>query len=517
MAKFNGATVQVAKGKGVIENTDVQVLTHQSGLGFKRSAKSELFLAGVSTFVEDTFYERADVRMSRIRTLVSKVVLEDQGWIRDFVFWLRHTAQMRSVSLAIALDAAKVLNDNKVAGGRQIVSAAMDRADEPGEAIAYWHSNYGRKLPQSVKRGIADAASKLYNERSIFKYDADGKAVRFADVIQLTHPLPATAKQSSVFKFALDRRYNAKAEAPAELTVAKAREAVKGLSGAELRKLADNGDLTAHLKASGMTWESLSSVIDGGMDAKAWEAVIPTMGYMALLRNLRNFLQAGVDRRVLNSVAKRISAEEEVAKSRQLPFRFWSAYNAVGSNNVFKLAIDDALNASAKNVPALKGKTLVLVDVSGSMFWHNSTKSDIASIDSATLFAGVLASRANDADVVWFGSRSGMVGFSKTDSPLEIMKKISREGGGTNLEGAIRQWYKAGYDRVIVITDEQHNGGRVFSPIPTNVPVFVWNLGGYSAAASNQSNVFTQGGLSDASFGYISLVEAGTNEAWPWA
>lgn len=517
MAKFNGATVSVAKGKGVIENTNVAVRTHQAGLGFKRSAKSELFLAGVSTFVEDTFYEKADTRMARIRGLVQKVTLEDSQWIKDFVFWLRHTANMRSVSLAIALDAAKVLNDNKLIGGRQIVAAAMDRADEPGEAIAYWHSNYGRKIPQSVKRGIADAATKLYNERSIFKYDADGKAVRFADVIQLVHPAPSNVKQSAVFKFALDRRYNAKAEAPVELSVAKAREAVKGLSGAELRKLANNGELTEHLRKSGMTWESLSSVIDGGMDAKAWEAVIPTMGYMALLRNLRNFINANVDRRVLNSVAKKISAEEEVAKSRQLPFRFWSAYSAIGNNNVFKFAIDDALNASAKNVPSLKGKTLILVDVSGSMFWHNSSKSDVTNIDSATLFAGVLASRANNADVVWFGSRSGKVNFKRTDSPLEIMRKINREGGGTNLESAVRTWYKNDYDRVIVLTDEQHNGGRVFSSVPSNVPVFVWNLGGYAAAASNQTNVFTQGGLSDNSFSYIELIEAGVNEDWPWA
>ena len=484
MAKYNSGYVTARKvtGAGVIKTSAGAIRTHEGGIGFKRSDKSELFLAGVSTFVEDTFYESADARMTRIRGLVAKVVVEDVEWVKNFVFWLRHTANMRSVSLAIALDAAKVLNDKKLAGGRQIVAAAMDRADEPGEAIAYWQTNYGRKMPQSVKRGIADAATKLYTSDAVFKYDAEGKSIRFADVIQLVHPSPKDDRQSTVFKFALDRRYNSKVEAPF------ARKA---------------------------TWENISS--DGPMTAEKWESAIPTMGYMALLRNLRNFIEAGVSRKVMNAVAKRISDPAQVAKSKQLPFRFWSAYNAVGNNNVFKLAIDDGLNAAASNVPALKGKTLVLVDVSGSMGWGRfSEKGSMANIDAATLFAGVLGARADEADIVWFGSRSGKVDYSKTDSPLEIMKAIYREGGGTDLARAVRDWYKAGYDRVVVITDEQHNGGAVFSPVPSNVPIFVWNLGGYRPAASSQSNVFVQGGLSDASFGYISLIESGVNESWPW-
>jgi len=501
MSKYNGATVSVARGSGVIQNTNVAVRTAEGGIGFVRTPKSELFLAGVSSLVEDNFYEKAATTASRIRGLVKTVAVEDAKWIQDFVFWLRHTANMRSVSLSVALDAAKVLNDAKITGGRAIVAAAMDRADEPAEAVAYWHANYGRRIPQSVKRGIADAAQNLYTERSLVKYDSDSKAVRFADVIQLTHPLPKTAIQSVLFKHALDRRYNAKVAVP---------EALKFVKSNSEFKTADL-DLD---NIKGATWEQLSSKTK--MDAAAWEAVIPTMGYMALLKNLRNFVEAGVDRKVLNAVAAKIADPLEVAKSKQLPFRFWSAYNAIGGNNVFKLAIDDALNASASNVPALKGKTLILVDVSGSMGAKLSDKSEVSRYDAAALFAGVLASRANDATLVWFDGSSGQVNFDKKASALEIKKAIPNCGGWTSLDAAVARWYKAGFDRVVVLTDEQHNGGRVFAPVPSNVPVFVWNLGGYAAAASNQSNVYTQGGLSDASFGYIDLITAGVTEKWPW-
>jgi hypothetical protein len=483
MAGFNGATVTVAKGQGVIKNTPVVTRNHQGGFGATRSSKSELFLLGVSSFNENAFYESADARLVRMRALVKTVVLEDQEWIQNFVFWLRHTANMRSITLAIALEAAKALKDANVAGGRGIVSAAMARADEPAEAIAYWHAQFGRKLPQSVKRGIADAATALYSANSVFKYDSSGDAIRFADVIQLTHPEPKDAFQSSVFKFALDRRYDSKAVAPFE------------------RKL---------------TWENKSS--EGVMDAKAWESVIPEMGYMALLRNLRNFIQAGVSRKVLDAVAQKIADPDEVARSRQLPFRFYSAYKAVEGNNIFKLALDDGFNAACSNVPSLKGKNLLLVDVSGSMTWERSEKTDSTAAEAASLFAGVLASRAENVDLYAFDSQTTLVNFKKGASALEIMKAIPQRGGGTYLMNSINQTYKTGYDRVIVLTDEQHNGGRVFATIPKNVPVFVWNLAGYSVGASQgESNVYTSGGLSDASFGYIEMIESSVNEDWPWS
>ena len=231
----------------------------------------------------------------------------------------------------------------------------------------------------------------------MFKYDSDSKAIRFADVIQLVHPDPSSLKQSAVFKFALDRRYNDKALPTVKvkgrdgeiveftLNVAAEREKVKSLGGVELRKLANEGKLTEYLKSSGMTWESLSSIIDGGMDAKAWEAVIPTMGYMALLRNLRNFLNAGVSTEVLDQIAARIADPDEVAKSKQLPFRFWSAYKETEHSNQFSLAIERAFDASLVNVPALSGRTLILVDMSGSMWGRMSAKSDLMRHDAAAL------------------------------------------------------------------------------------------------------------------------------------
>ena len=536
MARYNTKTV-APRAKSYISTNEVSTTeTYNVGAGFERDAKSELFLLGVSSFNEDMYYESASLQMTRVKELVSKVLESDDGvaWLAGFTKWLRADANIRSMSIAIALVTAKTMLDQGITGSRSIVSNVLQRADEPAEAIGFWYTNYGRKLPQPVKRGIADAAKRLYNERSVFKYDSDSKAIRFADVIQLVHPDPSSLKQSAVFKFALDRRYNDKALPTVKvkgrdgeiveftLNVAAEREKVKSLGGVELRKLANEGKLTEYLKSSGMTWESLSSIIDGGMDAKAWEAVIPTMGYMALLRNLRNFLNAGVSTEVLDQIAARIADPDEVAKSKQLPFRFWSAYKETEHSNQFSLAIERAFDASLVNVPALSGRTLILVDMSGSMWGRMSAKSDLMRHDAAALFGAALAKRADEADLVRFGSGSEAIKFTKSTSVLKLKDKLTKDLGGTDLGRALTKHYK-GHDRVIILTDEQYNAVYYgcWSPVdPSTIvpdkPIFIWNLAGYEPAGMGQPNVYVSGGLSDAAFGYIDTVSRAANAEWPW-
>lgn len=523
MSKFNTTGVTAARtATGPIVASPVATSTTYEGApAYLREPKSELFLAAVSSFLEDTFYEKNTDRVSRIKGLVRAVIKEDPEWVSQFAYWLRSEANLRSVSLVVALEGAKALLDFKMPGGKQLVASVLQRADEPGEALAYWHSTYGRKVPQPVKRGIANAAKRLYSERSLFKYDTPSHSIRFADVIQLTHPEPTTPRQSALFKFALDRRYNPKAEVPAVLSVATARAEVKSLSGAELRRLADTGELAEYIRKSGMTWEALSSVIDGGMDAKAWEAVIPSMGYMALLRNLRNFIQAGVSKTTLKSVADRIADTEEIAKSKQLPFRFLSAYNAVKNSTIFMHPLEEALEASLANVPALKGNTLILVDRSGSMFWAMSDKSEMTNADAAALFGSALALRAEKATLVQYGTSSNEISFNKGDSVLPMIRKFG-DLGGTNTAATLRHWYKRGYDRVIVLTDEQAHGwygaiGNVSKAIPANVPMYTWNLVGYKGGSTESSPTrLTFGGLSDKSFEMIDLIERARSGVWPW-
>lgn len=532
MSKFNQKTARARGGAGVIESTN-ETVNHKGAKSYERSAKSELFLLGISDFVEDTFYESAVNRQDRINALVSKIVVEDLEWLKSYVKWLRNTANMRSVSLAIALRSAHAMNKKGITGARSLVSSALIRADEPGEALAFWHTEYGRKLPAAVKRGIADAAVRTYTEYSYAKYDSARNGYRFGDVLQLTHPKPKDAHQDTLFSYVLDKTYNSNAVIPTKLDMLAQRNSILSRPKEDLRALiTDGGDIHQLLGLGGLTWEALSGSISGGMDARAWEAIIPSMGYMALLRNLRNFQDANVSREVLKDVAARISDKDEVARSRQLPFRFMNAYRELQhvGYNYFLPAIEDALEYSLANVPELDGNTLILIDNSGSMYGWSGGKMTWA--DTANLFGVALAKRAKNATVVLYGSNSEVLEFRRGASTFHVVDGIL-DMGGTATYDAIQDHYGKQFTRVVHLTDEQNDGGYyrrsgegfwgfehvsgdVYELIDPKTPVFIWNLAGYKSGAKGKPNRYTLGGLTDASFRTIPLVEASKDEQWPW-
>src|SRR5436190_730379 len=92
--------------------------------------------------------------------------------------------------------------------GRSVIARALRRPDEPAELVGYWLAAHGRALPMPVKRGVADAARRLYSERAALRYDGLSRQIRMADVIELAHPAPRDEQQSALFKFLLDRRHH---------------------------------------------------------------------------------------------------------------------------------------------------------------------------------------------------------------------------------------------------------------------------------------------------------------------
>jgi TROVE domain len=268
-----------------------------------------------------------------------------------------------------------------------------------------------------------------------------------------------------------------------------------------------------------MTWESVAGWLQGPVDAAAWTALIPTMGYMALLRNLRNFDEAGVPDDVAASVAARLADPAQVAKSRQLPMRFLSAYRAAPSLR-WGHALETALGSSLAAVPALPGRTLVLVDRSGSMFCRMSVRSELTRADAAALFGVAVAVRAQNATLVEFGTGSKELTLPRGSSVLRMIEQFG-DLGGTNTADAVRQHYR-GHDRVVIVTDEQvwggYRGAEPTSWVPANVPVYTWNLAGYrhGHGPSGSGNRHTFGGLSDAAFRMVPLLEAAKNATWPF-
>ncbi|AWZ04372.1 MULTISPECIES: TROVE domain-containing protein [unclassified Streptomyces] len=533
MARFNlrpskaAPAAAVAPPTSPVTSTGARARNHHGSRGFVRDPRSELFLLAVANFVtQRTTYEDGGDRDDRFAALVRELAVEDPAWTAGLLGWLRRDGGMRTASLVGAAEYVKARLDAAATGGpsnRQVVDSVLLRADEPGELLAYWTATYGRAVPKPVKRGIADAVRRLYGETSLLKYDTASarRGYRFGDVLNLVHASPDPAKpwQGELFRHALDRRHHPQdAEVPAGSRTLLAHRALMELPVAERRAVVTAADGAERLAAAGMTWETLAGWLQGPMDAAAWEAVIPSMGAMALLRNLRNFDQAGVSDEVAARVAAKVSDPETVARARQFPFRYLAAYQHAPSLR-WAYPLERALGHSLGNVPALPGRTLILVDRSGSMWSPLSDRSQLNRADAAAVFGTALALRAEHADLVQFGTASKAVAYGPGESVLKVLERFG-DLGGTNTAEAVRAHYE-GHDRVLIVTDEQatySSGGDPTALVPDTVPVYTWNLAGYRVghAPSGSANRHTFGGLTDAAFRMVSLIEDGRDAAWPW-
>jgi len=550
MSRFNQRGARPAVSSPV-KSTGETTRTHEGATGHLRDARSELYLLAVSNMVgADTFYEKGGARDDRYTQLVRQLAVEDPAWTAGLLGWLRSEANMRTASLVGAAEFVKARLDATAAGSlvpdtraenaaqggwnRRAIDAVLQRADEPGEMLGYWTSRYGRKLPKPVKRGIADAVQRLYTERSLLKYDTDSKGYRFGDVLNLVHASPDPGKrwQGDLFKHALDRRHGRSEPIPDTLDTVSYNAFVRQrVADGALGHLLDSDNL----RIAGMTWEDALSLAGGKADkAMLWEAIIPSMGVMALARNLRNFDEAGVSDEVAAQVCARFTNPEEVAKSRMFPFRWWAAYKHAPSLR-WAHALEQALGHSLVNVPRLRGSTLILVDRSPSMFpgygFSTPNRSDITLAEQAAVFGSALALRAEKPTLVEFGGGSKKLDVVKGGSVLKHIEAFGRIDG-TDIPAAVKAHWFA-HDRIVIVTDEQTRPGWLPSNmwsyggmretaiddlVPKATPVYMWNMAGYKPGAmpSGKTGRHTFGGLTDQAFRMIPLLEQGRDARWPW-
>ena len=209
---------------------------------------------------------------------------------------------------------------------------------------------------------------------------------------------------------------------------------------------------------------------------------------------------------------------EAVAKSRQFPFRFWSAWSAV-QNLHWGEALEAALELSVQNVPEFEGSTLVLVDVSASMTgygWSGSRRSGVAPSDIAALFgAAVFAKNPKTARVAVFGDGNKDVTPKIKGSMLrnmEIFRENHGVGHSTYIERAATQQYR-GEDRIVIFTDMQAHDGGIGGHAPFG---HYFDLGGYSGVPDGvgEGGIFLYSGFTDATFRQMPLHELVRRSTW---
>jgi hypothetical protein len=343
---------------------------------------------------EKEFYEDGQSIADRIAETAAKVKPET---LAALAIEAREAFHLRHVPLLL-LD---VLSKTAPALTADTVARVLQRADEPGELLSIYWRNGRKMIPAQMRKGIAKAFPK-FDAYQLAKYDRDG-AVKLRDVLRMVRPKPANDEQAALWKRVKERTL----EAPD-------------------------------------TWEV---ALSGGADKReAFERLLREgkLGYLALLRNLRNMAMAGVDDGL---VREAIIARKNGAQ-RVLPFRYVAAARAAPQ---FEPYIDQALCEAISEVPVYLGKTIILVDVSGSMDEKLSAKSDLRRIDAAAalgaIFPGDIRLFTFSHQIAEVPPRRGMAGVDA------IIR--SQPHGGTYLGQAVAAINQLPHDRLIVITDEQ--------------------------------------------------------------
>lgn len=536
MARYNTAGKTVTRKqtpKSPLKATAHHGLkTHTGGVAYQSDQKSELFRLGVNLLAggEDTYHESGKGRDNRFTSLVESLAVSDPEWTLDFLTWLRAEGNIRTASilggmaaLHARLHAHSPSPSLKLPGyNRSFAGQIPQRLDEVGEEFAIWAKLYGKPFPQALKRGAGDALKRLANEYSVMKYDTDTHAWRVADVLGIAHVHPSGPEQNQLFNMAIAQRYGN--EYSTEL-LPMVTENIK------LRKdAAKNPKVlldSARLKAAGFTWEDALSLAGNKVKKNLlWDALIlgGSVGYMAMLRNLRNFQEAGISDEATAYVIHKLTDPQAVAKSRQFPFRFWSAYkNATGTQ--WANPLETALQLSVGNIPVLDGSSLVLIDTSGSMSASMSNRGSIRRDEAAALFGAAVAARnPGKVDLHMFADRHAPVSNRKGSSILrtvqEVMQANGRVGYGTQTVQTVRSLYK-GHDRVFIFTDMQsfaHPPYTIDNSVPRDKFVYAFDLAGYQHGdiPSGAGTRHQLAGLTDATFKAIPLLERGQSAKWPW-
>ncbi|MGY4539886.1 60 kDa SS-A/Ro ribonucleoprotein [Mucilaginibacter sp. UYNi724] len=511
----------------LLSKTKNQTVNHAGAKAFTLSPEMELYTAVVTWSLNDSFYEKDQARLVRLQKLIAAC---DPVFVGKLAVYARTKMYMRSVPLVLVTELAKLHSgDNLVA---RVTDGVIGRADEITELLACYELLNERKgtkklnrLSKQLQKGLSTAFNR-FDEYQFGKYNRDG-AIKLRDALFLVHPKAKDELQQVLFNKIV------------------------------------NGELQTPY-----TWETeLSALGQIGFDsneAKAvafrtkWEELIDSgkLGYMALLRNLRNIQEAGVSYAHFEKLCARLGDANEVAKAKQFPFRYLAAYreliNAVvnkvpaqgvlekltalmkGSNKGYTGelldALEKAVQASAANIKGFDAETRVLLacDVSGSMQVPVSAKSKILLYDVGLMLAMLLQSRCKNVEVGMFGDKWKTITVPRNNILGNVQEFYRREGEvgySTNGYLVIKDILsrKVQMDKVFLFTDAQlWNSNNTADHIQTlwvrykaevapNAKLYLFDLKGYGQAPLEvlRNDVYLVAGWSDKVFEVLAALENG--------
>lgn len=396
---------------------------------------------------QDQYYVDGKTTAELVKDLVAKT---NEKFVSHLALAARSNFKLRHIPLLLTRELART--------GRlsaDVLASVVQRADEMGDFLSLYWSEGKTPISNQVKKGLAKAFGK-FNEYQLAKYDRNNAAIRIRDVMFLTHAKPANEEQATLFKKVADR----KLETP-------------------------------------NTWETRLS--SGEDKREVFEDLMRTnqLGALAFLRNLRNMVEAGIPESTIRAYGATVNV------SKVLPFRYIAAARIVPQ---FEDMLEAMMFRSLENVPKLKGKTKLFLDVSSSTYGAKvSAKSDLTCQDAILALAMLAREVCEEVEIYSFSGDAIRIaprrGFALADAI-----KNSQRCTGTDIHRSLTTFANIKADRTILITDEQSHT-RVDGPKSYGTDI------GYIINVANYKNGINHGawtaitGWSEAVLDYIQALE----------
>ena len=465
MSKFNN--IGIRKNNLTINN--------EGHIAFKMELKELIVVEALSSFFgELKFYND---NTSDIIKNARKMIEIEPAFIANLAIYSRCVMNLRSISHVLAAELAHSNNGKKYV--REVIREIVKRPDDMTEILSYYINNYGKPIPNSLKKGIADSFVR-FDEYSLAKYNSDRNQLKLKDILCLVHPKAKNKEQNDMYK----RLIEGKLEQP-------------------------------------LTWQTKLS--DMGNTKEAWEELIASnkLGYMAILRNLKNILKCNPSN--IDKVYEILSDKDSVLKSKQLPFRFYSAYNTlyrkgIGTSKIYSV-LEEAIKYSTSNIDRIEGKTFIAADVSGSMTMPISRRSEVTAADIAVVMMSIANYICEEAITGTFSDEFKLYPMSTSGGIITNARNIPITGLSTNMIAPLR-YLIDNYiyvDRIIILSDNeasyayrgicQQYVDEYRCKVNPDVWVHAIDMAGYGTQQFWGKNVNIISGWSENIFRFISSVE----------
>ena len=401
MSKFNAKQVN-----------DNKTTTYEGGEAYVKNLENEWANFLFSCILQDRFYESSSKQQDRYVELTNAMIAKHGA---DFVgkaaVFARNELGMRSIS---ELTAA-MLNQHKFEGKRNFYKKYFHRPDGVAEVFGAVDM-LGGKRSHALVRGAGDYLSGL-DAYQVGKYKMSGKTYNMYDLINITHANSP----------AIDAYKNDVLEVPD-------------------------------------TWETkISGAENQEMKEVEWKRLVEErkLGYMALIRNLRNILSCDfVDSQwAKKHLIPQIVNETAIKKSLIFPYRIYTAWKMIANTLPIEIemALSDAFIISIGNMPKLEGSSLVVLDVSGSMNDTMSQHSGMTIKEVGAVYAAAIYLSGNDVHFVKFGNYAKWRSYNKYTNVFKLIAAMQENEGcgyGTDIVPVFESIDKH-YDRMFLISDMQ--------------------------------------------------------------